>query len=169
MGIEIERKFIVKTEPNLSLFTPDIIMQGYFLAQDGYTIRVRRISTPCKGGTERGSLAAKGPLSGFGRRQEEEVFFDDAAFAGSLLKRCQLKVLKRRYSMPDTWVIDVFDWDNEGLVIAELEGGHEIYSAPTPEGFGREITGVPEFSNERLALRPWTRWTEEERQHWLTQ
>jgi adenylate cyclase len=167
--MEFERRFIVPNGPNLDGFDPQIVMQGYFLNRDGYVIRVRRISTPQSDGEEYGSITVKGPRSVTGSRQEEERYFDDPSLAGELLRRCHRKLLKRRYALPDTWTVDVFDWDNEGLVIAEYETEQEatLTTIDLPPYVGREITGVLEFNNEWLAYWPWTRWNFENRELWV--
>jgi adenylate cyclase len=166
--LEHERRFLVAEPPDLRGFEPQVIMQGYLLNDDGYTVRVRRVSTPRADGTEYGSVTVKGPRSRLGDRQEEEFILEDLSLAGQLLRRCRRKLLKRRYALPDTWVVDVFDWANEGLVIAELEaetpadvgwkyGGSEL---------GREVTAETAFNNEWLAYRPWGTWTTTERANW---
>ena len=166
-NLERERRFIVARVPDdLDSFTPSIIYKGYFLAMNGYAIRVRRISTPSADGDEYGSIAVKGPRAADGTRIEEERYFEDPSLAGQLLRLCPRKVLKRRYALPDTWVIDVFDWSNEGLVIAELEGGPEIYSTDLPRYVGREISGETAFNNEWLAYRPWSDWSPAEKGQW---
>jgi CYTH domain-containing protein len=51
------------------------------------------------------------------------------------------------------WI--VFEGDNEGLVIAEIELEHEQQSFTRPPWLGREVTHEPRYSNSRLAQRPY--------------
>ena len=52
-----------------------------------------------------------------------------------------------------TWEIDVFEGENAGLVIAEVELEHEDQSFARPPWVGREITRDEQYSNTRLAQR----------------
>jgi adenylate cyclase len=59
------------------------------------------------------------------------------------------------------WEIDVFEGDNTGLVIAEIELGHERQQFEMPSWIGAEITGQERYYNSRLARQPFRGWTAE--------
>jgi hypothetical protein len=57
------------------------------------------------------------------------------------------------------WEIDVFEDENAGLVIAEVELGSEGDTLVMPEWAGREITEDRRYYNAGLARLPFTRWS----------
>ena len=59
--------------------------------------------------------------------------------------------------------VDVFLGNNLGLVIAEAELSETQESIVLPEWCGREVTSVRDFYNSRLAIKPLSTWSAEER------
>ena len=57
-----------------------------------------------------------------------------------------------------TWEIDVFEGDNEGLVIAEVELESEDEPFDVPEWIGAEVTDDPRYFNANLVANPFSRW-----------
>jgi adenylate cyclase len=53
------------------------------------------------------------------------------------------------------WEVDVFEGENAGLVIAEIELEHEQQAFARPPWVGREVTHEERYSNSRLAQRPY--------------
>ena len=51
----------------------------------------------------------------------------------------------------DIWEIDVFSGAQEGLIIAEIELGHENQHIELPTWVGEEITGIEKWGNCSLA------------------
>jgi len=71
-------------------------------------------------------------------------------------------VEKLRYRLPQrrlTWEVDVFQGENEGLVIAEIELLHEGTVFDRPPWLGREITSDRKYSNASLAMKPFQTWS----------
>jgi adenylate cyclase len=58
-----------------------------------------------------------------------------------------------------TWEVDVFEGDNDGLTLAEIELLDEHQPLELPDWIGAEITGQPQFYNSHLAHRPFSSWT----------
>jgi adenylate cyclase len=70
-------------------------------------------------------------------------------------------VEKERYLVPhagETWEVDVFEGENEGLVIAELELRDEYQHVDLPLWVGAEVTGQSSYYNSALALHPFATW-----------
>jgi adenylate cyclase len=59
------------------------------------------------------------------------------------------------------WEIDVFEGDNAGLVIAEIELRHEGQPVDVPAWIGPEVTGQPQYYNSALVRRPYATWSNE--------
>ena len=145
--MEIERKFLVDDLPPLEGTDHDEIEQGYLsLGQGG--VRLRR-----RGDRRRLTVKRGEGLS----REEVEIDLDEGQFETLWPQTEGRRVRKRRHLLEHgdlTIELDVFAGDLEGLVVAEVEFGSEdeARAFEPPSWFGREVTGVPEYLNESLAL-----------------
>ena len=54
--------------------------------------------------------------------------------------------------------VDVFDGDNKGLIIAEVELSHEKETFEKPSWLGREVTGEIQYYNSNLSNNPYKNW-----------
>lgn len=176
---EFERKFFVRELPEAALREPSpvLIVQSYFLAADGYALRIR-LQGPADAGTlptwgdERElleaaagtftfcTLTAKGPYVG-GTRYEAERELDVTAGLAMVRLGGDL-VAKLRYSLwlgTDGWVIDSFLGRNEPLVLAECERGGPVTDLTIPAFCTSEVTDDPRFSNDSLATSPYSHWS----------
>ena len=64
----------------------------------------------------------------------------------------------------ETWEVDVFEGENEGLIIAEIELRDEHQSIDLPPWAGPEVTGQAAYYNSSLALQPFGSWSREKKQ-----
>ena len=155
MPKEIERKFLV----NLALWKPQgpgtSFRQGYIgTATPGVTVRLRLQ------GSE-GRLTIKGPSEGMTRAEYEySIPREDAVEMLETL--CDSPAVKKtRYEVEhegDTWEVDVFEGENEGLVVAELELESEDQVFSRPVWLGQEVTQDRRYANSNLAKNPFKRW-----------
>jgi len=156
MGLEIERKFLIKNDrwkqaPNLS--AGKVIKQGYLSVDPSRTVRAR-----IKG--DQAFLTIKGKTQGLSRLEfEYEIPVEDAQ---ALLGLCENPVIeKTRYLLPQgevTWEIDIFEGDNEGLMIAEVELESEQQSVALPDWLGEEVSGDSRYVNASLTQKPFKQW-----------
>ena len=129
MNVEIERKFLVKSEAWRGLAEGVRFRQGY-LQTHPCTVRVRTEG-------ERGVLTIKGQTRGFSREEfEYEIPRGDA---DRMLDTLALPSLidKIRYKIPYqgfVWEVDEFLGDNAGLVVAEIELSDEGQAFERPGG-----------------------------------
>ena len=158
MGLEIERKFLVKGEFRDQAYSHSRIRQGYILTGNGKTVRVRLRDS-------RGYLTIKGPSdqAGLGRYEfETEISEQDAR---DLLHLCEPGLIdKTRYlvrSGRHTFEVDEFYGDNEGLVMAEVELASADEPFERPAFIGREVTGDRRFYNSHLRRNPFCLWRNE--------
>jgi adenylate cyclase len=56
------------------------------------------------------------------------------------------------------WEIDVFEGENAGLVIAEIELGREDEAFEEPAWLGSEVTDDPRYFNSNLIANPYRNW-----------
>ncbi|KRC65392.1 hypothetical protein ASE12_11890 [Aeromicrobium sp. Root236] len=162
---EHERKFLVEDLGILAGSTGYLVEQGYLWQGDGYEIRVRTAvsDAPSAAGEEHrvALLTLKGPPDDRTRMERElDIPFEHAM---RLLEMAPNRLRKTRYepviSSGEVWAVDVFHDDNEGLVLAELEGSLKaVGDAGQPWWCGSEVTNDPRYSNAALAAAPWTTW-----------
>ena len=192
VALEIERRFLVVGDGwrHHSLWERSL-RQGYLVAAEGLTLRVRT-SSPL--GEPRAPKAA-----GFGGRVESalqpasEAFLTLKAppppgFSGPALGRLEFEypipladgedllglaaasLRKRRHGLDlanGDWVLDVFECDNAPLVLAEVELASADQGVVIPTWCGREITDRHDLSNAALAHHPFAHWREAEQRELL--
>ena len=154
MAKEIERKFLV----NRDLFKPtsegDYIAQGYLSSTPERTVRVRIKNN-------RGYLTVKGKNTGISRSEfEYAIPVNDAK---ELLELCEPSIIiKRRYNINfngSKWEVDVFEGDNEGLIVAEIELASEDESFSKPDWIGEEVSFDVRYYNSHLSKQPFKSWS----------
>lgn len=155
MGLETERKFLVKGDFKQFAFRCEAIVQGYLSSVPERTVRVR-----IKG--EKAFITIKGISneSGLSRYEwEKEIPADDAR---ELIKLCEPGVIdKTRYYIKQgehVFEVDEFRGENEGLVMAEIELSSETDTFDKPEWLGEEVTGDNRYYNASLSKNPYTEW-----------
>lgn len=152
MGVEIERKFLVKEgwQPTGESVS---IKQGYLPGTGPMLVRIRLED-------QRALLTLKGRTEGVTRSEYEyEIPVQDAQ---ELLLRCRKKVVeKTRYFVIHgdyTWEVDVFAGANKGLVVAELELSDEDEAFDRPDWLGAEVSSDARYYNSNLAEHPFSEW-----------
>lgn len=155
MGIEIERKFLVANDSwQAGAGQGTHYAQGYLSTDKARTVRVRIAGM-------RGFITVKGAPQGPSRSEfEYEIPFEDAR---QLLDELCLKPLieKIRYRVHHaglTWEVDVFEAENRGLTIAEVELDTPDQAVSIPSWVGTEVTGDARYTNAQLVHRPFSRW-----------
>jgi len=158
MPFEIERKFLVRGDAWRTLATKKLHIRQAYLASDGKaSIRVR-----IKDDRE-ATLTVKSRIPER-RRLELEYPVPVLEAEALIAPRRGSIVEKHRYLVPhagETWEVDVFDGENVGLVIAELELRDEHQNINLPSWAGPEVTGQAPYYNSSLALHPFTSWSRE--------
>lgn len=175
---EFERTFLLDGIPAEARDDePALIVQSYFLASDGYALRIRlqapgvRLAEMFTTDPDLDAnalldahetdfdfcaLTAKGPYVGGTRYEAEREL--DVAVGLEMIRRGGRRIVKNRYPLwlgDDGWVVDVFAGDNAGLVLAECERGGPVTDLVIPAFCRTEVTDDPRFGNEALAVTPW--------------
>jgi adenylate cyclase len=153
MAVEIERKFLVTGDGWKAQVTRRRHLRQAYLSRQGKTsIRVRITDA---------SSATLTIKSRGGRTCRAEFEYPlPVADALTLLElRDGLLLSKVRHEVRGndglTWEIDVFEGENTGLVIAEVELAHERQPVVLPPWIGREVTHEERYYNSRLAHHPY--------------
>ena len=156
MAIEIERKFLIDPSKLPTLPEPLIIKQGYIPAE-GATVRIRIKN-------ERAYLTLKGKAKALMRSEfEYPVPYEDAL--AMLAELCAPPLIeKRRYEMMyegHLWEIDIFEGENEGLLLAEIELQSAQERFALPPWVTQEVTEDRRYYNANLRTFPYARFKEE--------
>jgi adenylate cyclase len=154
MGEEIERKFLVTGDGWREAARGTPYRQGFLSTEPERTVRVRAAGS-------KGTITIKGKSVGARRPEfEYEIPLADAQrMLDTLCKRPLVE--KVRYALAwgrHTWEIDVFEGDNAGLVVAEIELGSEDEAFDEPEWLGEEVTDDPRYFNSNLVENPFCAW-----------
>ena len=151
MGIEIERRFLVKNEDwrSKAIYSEDF-SQAYLNSNtDEWTFRIRIINK------NQAYLTLKSFLNGFTNYEfEYQVPIQDAL---ELFNLSNTKITKTRYQLKideKDWVVDSFKGLNSSLTIAEIELDSESEKIQIPAWCEQEITGIKSLSNASLAKIP---------------
>ncbi len=153
MGLEIERKFLVKSDSWRAGAKGKKYCQGYVYAETG-VVRIRIAG-------DNAFITIKGENTGAVRKEFEYPI--PTADATELLDIICSKpyITKTRYEIEyagKLWEIDEFGGDNFGLIVAEIELESEDEAFELPDWAGEEVTSDPRYYNSSLATHPYKNW-----------
>lgn len=153
---EIERKFLVLNDAfKKESFKKEEMIQGFLSSVPERTVRVRLVAS-------KGFLTIKGlgNASGTTRFEWEKEISDKEARA--LLELCEPGIIeKTRYyynKLGHLFEIDIFDSENKGLIVAEIELQSEDEYFVKPAWLGEEVTGDVKYYNASLVKHPYKQW-----------
>ena len=153
MGVEIERKFLVRSDAWRSLGAPVLLRQGYLSSHTERVVRVR-----IEG--EQGVMTIKGRNVGAVRGEwEYPIPLADAAELLLLCEQPLIEKYRRRITHAGhVWEVDEFLGVNAGLVVAEIELDAEAEAFELPEWVGAEVTDDLRYLNSSLIKHPYSAW-----------
>jgi adenylate cyclase len=166
MGIEIERKFLVRDEAWRNEVERSVRMaQGYLNDLGAVESGRQRASVRVRIAGPQAFLNLKSRELGHTRQEFDYAI--PVADAEALLKLCSGGLIdKIRHYVPrdaHLWEIDEFFGDNAGLMVAELELQSADEAFERPPWLGAEVTDARRYYNLALAERPYAQWTNEEK------
>jgi adenylate cyclase len=147
MGVEIERKFLVKKEEWLTVkpASGELIVQGYLQKDPNKTVRVRAKN-------HHGYITIKGKTEGVTRSEfEYEIPVDEAK--AMIEEFCDRYIEKTRYILEHegfTWEIDEFLSPKKGLILAEIELESESQQFPLPDWIDKEVSDDSQYYNSNM-------------------
>ena len=153
MSKEIERKFLVDEKLFKAIDNGEFIAQGYLSSTPERVVRVRIKN-------DRGYLTIKGKNEGISRSEfEYEIPKSDAE---ELLKICEPSIIiKRRYIVDvdgSKFEVDIFEGDNAGLIVAEIELKSEDEKFSKPLWLSDEVSFDKRYYNSNLSKKPFKTW-----------
>lgn len=155
MGVEIERKFLVVDDSWREAASAGLrYRQGYLSTDPSNSVRVRVCG-------DKAWLNIKSATVGMTRREYEYEI--PSADAHAILEELCVKPLieKTRFVVEHdgrAWEIDVFEGDNAGLVVAELELDSVSDEFSLPAWAGEDVSGDIRYYNQRLVEHPYSSW-----------
>lgn len=155
MAEEIERKFLVENDSwRNDVFRQTSMRQGYLNNAEKSSIRVRVTG-------EKAYLNIKSATLGIYRKEYEyEIPMEDGneilntLAQGPLIEKVRYYVKHGRH----VWEVDVFEGENEGLIVAEVELSHEDEEYKKPDWAGEEVSGDTRYYNVCLVKHPFKQW-----------
>ncbi|MBT5231302.1 MAG: CYTH domain-containing protein [Methylococcales bacterium] len=160
MATEIERKYLLLSEDWRSNIVKQAKMvQGYLESNEAISIRIRTEG-------ESANINIKSGTLGISRTEYEySIPLSDAT--EMLDKMCARPLIEKVRYWVDyqgfMWEVDIFDGENAGLVVAEIELNHEHQSFPMPDWVGQEVSMHKRYYNSLLMAHPYCRWSDDER------
>lgn len=154
MGEEIERKFLVTGNGWRDEAEGTRYRQGFLSTEPERTVRVR-VAGP------RGSITVKGKTIGATRQEfEYEIpLLEAQRMLDTLCKRPLIEKVRHTLRVGrHIWEVDVFEGENAGLVVAEVELESEDESFDKPDWAGDEVTADPRYFNSNLVAKPYRAW-----------
>jgi len=156
LSLEIERKFLVNSQEFIDQATTKFVIKQGFLTKDPKrTVRIRVKN-------DQGFITVKGASNDSGTSRFEWEKEISAAEAESLLKLCLSGMIaKIRYEIPvgkHLFEVDIFQEENEGLILAEVELQNENEVFEKPDWLGKEVTGDNKYYNSQLSQYPFKNW-----------
>ncbi len=166
MGIEIERKFLLTSDDWSQHIEKSVRMaQGYLNDMQALRAGAQKASVRIRIAGEHAFLNMKSRE--LGHTRQEFDYEIPVADAEDLLKLCVGGLIdKIRYYVWHAgflWEIDVFEGDNAGLTVAEIELPSADTEFEKPDWAGRQVTDELRYYNLALAERPYARWSAEEK------
>ena len=155
--LEIERKFlVVSTQFEQEFFLQKKIIQGYLCADPERTVRIRIAE-------DKSFLTIKGKSDETGTTRlewEKEIALEEAKM---LLHLCESSAIieKTRYyikSGKHVIEVDVFERENKGLIVAEIELENKEELFEKPSWLGIEVTNDNAYYNASLIKKPYCFW-----------
>ena len=161
MGVEIERKFLVKDSSYRQIAKGVYYKQGYLNSNSSNTIRVRIIE-------QKAYITIKSMTKGISRLEYEyEIPFADASEI--IDKLCNKPIIEKyRFKIQYegfTWEVDEFLGDNAGLIMAEIELPNEDTLFAKPAFVGDDVSADERFYNCNLVVNPFKNWSDEFLKH----
>jgi len=155
VAIEIERKFLLNNDDWKKLtHTFKHYKQAYFCNTAKVSVRVRVTD-------DAAWMSFKSSTIEISRFEYEYVVpLEDALHMIEQFSQGSV-ISKTRYFVPvgpHIWEIDIFDGDNDGLIVAEIELGHVDESFEIPTWVGQEVSDDVRYFNSNLVSNPYVNW-----------
>ena len=152
-NVEIEKKFLLK-ENLPELTNGKKIIQAYIFINDEKELRIRISENNCL-------LSIKVDMNSIVREEFEYVIPIKDGQRLINIASSNPPIEKNRYFViydQMKWEIDIFERDNEGLILAEIELESPDQPFLKPSWVGKEVTQDKKYYNSNIYLNPYKNW-----------
>lgn len=155
MPIEIEHKFLLKNDDWKNHISKSAAYkQGYLISDKTRSVRIRTSDDSAWINIKSGTIGT--------HRSEYEYRIPYSEGLELLNNLCQKPLIeKTRFFVPyqqHLWEIDVFEGDNQGLIVAEIELSKIGESFSIPNWISTEVTDDLRYYNNNLCKNPFKDW-----------
>lgn len=154
MPYEIERKFLVTDEKILDKLEGTLYRQAYISTVGRVAVRIRIAGDDAY-------ITIKEDTGGIKRLEYEYEIpkhhaaeMIDGLCDGGVLEKIRYSVMYKGHK----WIIDKFNKENLGLVVAEIELDKEDEIFVLPDWVGKEVTEDARYYNVNLVKNPYVKW-----------
>ena len=160
MAIEIERKYLLKNNDwQTHVYQKTHYKQAYLANTKQSSVRIRIAGN-------KANINIKSMTLGIQRLEYEYPM--PVQDANELLEQlCQKPVIEKTRHLVKydykIWEIDVFEGENKGLIMAEIELNHVAEKFKLPAWIGAEVSQYVRYYNVNLIQYPYQQWTKNEK------
>ncbi|HHB11734.1 MAG TPA: CYTH domain-containing protein [Chromatiales bacterium] len=155
MPTEIERKFVVVSEDWRAHMVRSVrYRQGYLANNARCSVRVRVAGKDARLNIKSAGLNVRRAEYEYRIPPEEADEMLDALCEHPLIEKVRHDVRWMGWN----WEVDVFEGENAGLVVAEIELEAEDQAFPLPPWVGPEVSHDARYYNVNLVTHPYSRW-----------
>ena len=154
MGLEIERRFLIKNDNWKAFVIKKLFIEQGYLSNNlnDWIIRIRSSDNDYK-------ITLKKHITSFTNFEfEYSIPHQDGA---TIMSNLSNTIKKERFLLEvekKSWIIDCFKGNNYPLKIAEIELSREDEYLNLPSFISKEITGLTHYSNFSLSNKPFSKW-----------
>lgn len=160
MGIEIERKFLLKNDDWKELVsTSKYFKQGYLVPATNNDLAKSSVRIRIEG--DNANVNIKSMTLSISRQEYEYAIpLEDAnKMLNELCEQPLIEKTRHIVKYEDhEWEVDVFAGENEGLVVAEIELQKEDEDFSIPDWIGEEVSDQTKYYNVNLIHNPYSSW-----------
>ena len=166
MGVEIERKFLLRSDGwRERIERSERMAQGYLVGAQALRNGAARASVRARIVGEQAWLNIKAAVAGIERAEFEYPIplVDAQALLATLCDGALEKIRHHVRVDGALFEIDEFLGDNAGLTVAEIELTAVDAVFPQPPWLGREVSALARYYNVNLIAHPYRQWSPAER------
>jgi len=155
MSVEIERKFLLKNSSwREHCLTGKQYLQGYMTGSDLASVRVRLEDNDAYINIKSLTLGIIRDEYEYSIPKSDAIEMLDNLCVKPLIKKKRYIVIAKNKN----WEIDVFEGDNAGLVVAEIELDAIDEDFELPDFIAQEVTDDKRYYNVNLVNHPFNKW-----------
>ncbi len=155
MPLEIERKFLLKNDNWRNACTKGKkYIQGYLTGSELASVRVRLQDNDAYLNIKSMTLGIVRSEYEYAIPKEDALDMLDNLCAKPLISKMRYDVFVNK----NKWEIDVFEGDNAGLIVAEIELDSIDEKIILPDFIAEEVSGDVRYYNVNLVEHPYNQW-----------